>query len=201
MIAFLLWCANNSNHFISKDKNFYPLKKKLIEKYGDFVGYDYQHIKEYCWTCNGTGMYSKNNPCYHCGGTGIHKEFVSILKKYKIGKYYFHTPIKRIDNWLPDFKNLLTNVTITGYIQHKGSNFGRESTLILLLLFDFPAFKREFGKILFKKPPFFPLSLLEWITFKIKHSKRRGCIKKAFKYKYLRKEYSFVQDDDVDLPF
>jgi hypothetical protein len=65
ILGFFLFMANGTWIYYSKKENFYPVKKRLLERYGKHIATDYQHIKEYCWTCNGTGMYSKNNPCYH----------------------------------------------------------------------------------------------------------------------------------------
>jgi ribosomal protein S17E len=202
ILGFILYLANTTSIFYSKKENFYPVKKRLLERYGKHIAIDYQHIKEYCWTCNGTGMVFENNICHHCYGTGIYKEFISILRVYKLGKYTFHVPIKMVRNYDPDFNQLLKNKTISGYITHdnRGKLIKREAALLLLLFCDLKRFKNEIGKIGHMQLGFYPLVFFEYFLFRIRHFNVKNKFNKLINFTIGRKRINIVFDDDF-LPF
>lgn len=117
---------------------FYALKKRLLERYADPVGFDVQHIEgKRCWTCGGTGVYvgyhtysgdEWEDTCNRCWGTGWFKDPVWIvLNKFQWHGFKFHIPgerkYKRPD---PDVTN------IRGYVEH--TDYGDKSEIAFVWL-------------------------------------------------------------------
>lgn len=173
ILSTLLHYANCSPIF-TVDREVYDIKKKILQYNGDPDGFDLQHIKKPCWTCEGTGTYTgytceytgrkhsrTPEPCRKCSATGVYDEFWTLLARYRFGKYLFHVPetmvranekpsFSLIGHWFSDngkiypFKNY-----IEGKIKHDCPPFrlSEECSYWLLLLFNFRAFKAVFGKI------------------------------------------------------
>ena len=134
-IGKLLYMANSKPYNTSV---FYPLKAKILKKYGKHTGTDYQHIVKKCWYCGGTGYYLPGVLCYRCVN-GIYESKWWTLEKYKIGEYSFHVPHKT--------PTLLKNIPlhgpgniIQGYIRHEQHKYYKEAYYILLFLFDIKKF-------------------------------------------------------------
>ena len=83
MIGFLLYLANKKGISSDRKIKFYPLKNKLLPKYGVFDGWDLQRFDKECWDCNGAG-------CYRCRDTGIYETKRIMLDRYKIGNFLFY---------------------------------------------------------------------------------------------------------------
>lgn len=103
---------------------FYKLKEKLLQLYGDYVGYDVQFIKKKCDTCGGTGnfLYWKKNcygftdgydRCNDCGGSGVYEVKKYYLKRFVLNDEIFHIPTYQA----PKFGDRI-NATIKGKIKH-----------------------------------------------------------------------------------
>lgn len=130
LIATLLHYANSSPP--GSRTQFYSLKKRLLERYGEFVGDDIQHIVKECWG-RYDGRYDESIPCgpncRKCGGTGIYSQSWHVLKKYVWCGRQFHVWERQL------YLKPELPVTITGRIEHR--QYGRkpnEAALWLYLL-------------------------------------------------------------------
>ena len=149
IVGWLLHYANKDG-----DKQFYGLKNRLLHSYGVKVGVEMQHIKKKCWSCHETGVFTRvlecgdmmPVPCWRCYATGIYEEFWVRLDKYKIGKWYFHIPIERMNAYKHQKEGKELPI-IEGYIRHKRPKheISRECVLWLYLLFDRKIFWYELG--------------------------------------------------------
>lgn len=168
ILGYLLHLANRDIPFLHKS-DFYMLKQNLLDKHGNFVGMEIQHIKKECFSCeNGVYIsdYKEDEECFKCGGTGVYEEFWSRLLKYELGGYYFHRPIEKMTNYDPLFEGISLPI-IEGYIHHKSPKFrvGTEACMWLFLIYDRFAFKRIFGHYGFpngKRTPLVFLANLYW---------------------------------------
>lgn len=137
-----LFFVCNSGAYPEKEYYFYPLKDKLLRKYGKPDGYDLQVIHHRCWSCEGTGIYTHwdgdEEECEACEGTGIYRTVRVILARYILGQSVYHIPSK--DYNLRD-KSAPKNI-IDAFIVH--DDVDREAVLrvlkILLFRYDFPQF-------------------------------------------------------------
>lgn len=73
-------------------QGFYLLKKWILHRHGEYVGYDLQHIVKDCWRCHGTGQYLGLEDCWCCDATGIYSDRWFILSRWRLGNYTFHIP-------------------------------------------------------------------------------------------------------------
>ena len=99
-----LYLANTAV-YPEKSDFFYPLKAKLLKRYGTEDGYDIQHIVKCCWSCEGDG-------CYRCYQSGIYREDWHYLQNYKLGDRIYHIPVNTVHD-----SAVLKN-EIEGLIQH-----------------------------------------------------------------------------------
>ena len=178
LLGKILFIANSNPGALACKSYFYPVKYKLLKLYGDRISTDVQYIKKSCYKCsNGryieiwgnSGKVIKNVECFYCHGSGIYQEFTAFLDKYKLGKNYFHIPVKKIDGdhrWMID---KLGNI-IEGHIKHKKVNkkHSIEAILWLWLLYDRKRLKYFFDNLNlyshnFKKS-FYPLSFIFWMS-------------------------------------
>ena len=135
----LSWLLHHANKGY-KCEIFYGIKRKLLAKYGTFLGYDFQEIEgKECWSCDGTGTYHgffSKETCYHCWGDGWYrKPHWNVLERIKFGKYTFHTPVNRIYK-APE----VGSVIIDGYVTHNSTKWTKKSRTILYLIYDTKAF-------------------------------------------------------------
>ncbi len=155
ILAWLLFHANRQ----SSSPAFYAIKNKLLERFGETVGYDIQFLagKE-CFACNATGIYVGyywesgerwHDTCNRCWGTGWFKRpRWAILAKVSFGKFTFHRPIESFYtevgaiNFVTE-KGTLARSRIEGYIDHRRSKYGEPALQILYLLYDRKACARE----------------------------------------------------------
>lgn len=145
VIGRLLRAANANPHIFGKHR-FYPLKNRVISRFGEKVGHDLQYIKKQCWSCNGTGIFTGYDngihwiecpaqPCYRCVH-GTYTRYWVLLERYDLAGCIFHRPVERIyhTSRLPE----KTVSQITGYIKHASVPPAKsgESFLWLAMLFQ-----------------------------------------------------------------
>jgi hypothetical protein len=144
----LPWLLHQANRE-SKEPQFYAIKKRILEKYGEHDGYDLQTIPgKRCWSCKGTGIYEHwrgNEWCYHCCGNGWYKDPLwNILERVKFGHYTFHQPHLTVHN-KPDG---LVKSIIEGYIIKPRAKHGEFALFVLFMLYDrknLSAFLRKYA--------------------------------------------------------
>lgn len=168
LIGFLLWNANANPPFWLKGR-FYHMKDRLLRRFGEYVGYDIQHIRKECWTCHGTGMYTEKQRCWNCSN-GIYKEFWCKLERWQVGNYVFHLPQKK--SLVPiiaydDKVNLIED-----YIHHEIPKYhlAEECLYWLALFFDWQFFKMMFGYYGYTGKKFTPMIILATAIYVIKKS-------------------------------
>lgn len=127
ILSWLLFHANKG----SNNKAFYLIKNELLERYAILLRFDCQEISgKPCYSCNGTGTFRneyKAEFCYNCLGSGLYKKpFWTLLGKYYFGGYYFHSPLKKLDE-----KPVGIKVDIEGYIRKQESDYTLLSRLLL----------------------------------------------------------------------
>lgn len=174
----ILFFANCNPGSLACKSYFYPVKNKILKRFGKVVCTDIQYIYKKCDRCS-NGRYIelwgynrtliKNVTCFYCNGTAVYQEYSTFLDKYKIGNYYFHNPVKKVNG---DFRHLTDEKgqTFEGYIKHKIINkkLSIEAILWLFLLFDRRTLKYFYNSLnlyshYFKKS-FYPLSFIFWIV-------------------------------------
>ncbi len=89
--------AANAGNYPGKREFFYPLKDKVLRKYGRFEGYDRQVLSYPCWRCHGTGVLSDlwgsaGAACTKCGGDGIWETRTYFLERWLLEERVFHIP-------------------------------------------------------------------------------------------------------------
>lgn len=154
ILGWLLFHANRNP--IDRD-TFYPLKDKLLHRWGKRMGDDLQHLEGLrCNRCNNGRhwhwVYDMHafgyEPCWHCNGTGWFKpERWVLLNRYKLGTHEFHLPICELTALRGPMKpptRLLNGHIIEGYVRHDGVKFllSQECSLWLYLVFDRPNLKK-----------------------------------------------------------
>jgi hypothetical protein len=190
LVAWLLYHANRN-----PNQGFYQLKDKILKRYGKRTGYEIQHIKKECWTCNGSGVYpypSFTQTCLNCGGTGIYSEFWVQLGVYRLGWRSFHIPETR---FLKDPKMS----QIEGLIRHNHKPYllSKEATLWLWLIFEPSNFLTvyAFGKHSYRFS-LYPLLFVLWCGWKVK-GLREWAMKDGRKIKRLDLRGREVLEDDI----
>jgi hypothetical protein len=159
ILSTVLHYANANPPFLA-EREFYAIKDRLLEQYGQPDGHDVQRIEYACWNCDGSTW------CNKCGGTGIYNEKWIMLERFNFGRFQFHRPVPEFKFW-PKLKGL---PTIEGKVQH--ANYGRlsdECALWLFLLFDRVTFwplMRWRCKI---HPGFYPLLNIQKACFYLTH--------------------------------
>lgn len=205
LLGYLLHLANRSVSIISRE-GFYDLKVKLLKRYGTFDSIEMQHVKKECYSCKDGIFISKwkePQTCWACCGTGVYTEFYTRLEKYKLGKYYFHTPTEKLSIY--EYKPIEGDKTvlIEGLIEHTRPNYNlaREATLWLYLFFDFKLFKKEIRSIQCLRNVRTPLVLLGNIIFRVRNFEFNKLIPKLNlrKPKAKLNKASFLDSDE--LPF
>lgn len=203
ILGFLLNLANRDADMITKDK-FYPIKNRILLKYGTRVGEEIQHIRKECYSCDGTGVFrcewKPKESCWSCGGTGVYEQYWTRLDKYKLGKWYFHNPTKRQYEYEPLFEGVALPV-IKGYIHHDRPKYrlGREAMLWLFLMYDRSAYKKMLGSVGYCGNIRTPLVLIHSVAFKIKQFDWED-FKDELKTKFKPKQKPTVYESE-ELPF
>ncbi len=122
-----LYLANAGAGYNGKVDLFYPLKSRLLQKYGRYKGWQKQTITHECWTCSG-GSYYLGYECDRCGGTGIYSRNTHFLKVWQLGDRLYHTPV---NEQLPEAEFI---GEVSGKIKHEyiESKVGQNALIWLL---------------------------------------------------------------------
>lgn len=152
LLSWLLHHANRGDHYSYKGY-FYPIKNKILSKYGKYKGIDVQFIEgKKCYRCNGTGVYvgyyemsgqKWTDTCHSCSRGWYKLPRYVILKKIQLGKYLFHQPSYSYES----SKKILAakNVNyIQGYIEHDESKYSEICSKILFFIYDYKIFKLRY---------------------------------------------------------
>lgn len=205
-IGYLMYLANNG-----ENKDFwYPLKKKLCDRFGYNDGNDIQELPgKMCNCCYGTGKYEKYTyagrivePCRKCFDGWYQLPRFVLLRRIKVGRYLFHFPIRSEVSLLKVPEQLTSTAYIKGYITHGKKKYGWLAFSLLIFLFDFKGYM-EFVKSMgagWRISWWLPKN---WI-YNIRHLIKFGWesipikdIKKIFK----NKNQLSLLENDGDLPF
>ncbi len=118
-----LFYQANAGSYWQKRSLFYPLKHKLLQRYGTEDGWDRQCIVKYCYACEGTGVYVNGwgiaDECWRCNN-GIYSQKLIRLNRYKLGDprrgscRIYHVP----QSCVVDPEDANFNQEIDGIIQH-----------------------------------------------------------------------------------
>ena len=162
LTAWLLMAANTCPPYLEKER-FYVIKKRLLRRYAQDIGSEWQRIVHYCWACDATGVYADTGEdCHRCDG-GIYQQFWVPLTVWEWEGFLFHSPGDR--TWFePD-----AEIKYQGKIQKQRHYFSHEAVLWLFLIFDQKAFLRMLRynrQSMFSR---YPLSALQWIVFEVWH--------------------------------
>lgn len=126
----------NSGTYPGKREWFYPLKDKLLRRYGRADGWDKQVLLKTCWQCDGSGkdLFSKLD-CTKCNGSGTYRIYIHWLERYRLGKEIFHIPVPadKLPLLIPDPVMLYTDL-----IRHEpvDDEAAWRAVVILMALFD-----------------------------------------------------------------
>lgn len=195
-LAKLLHYANRRPPTL-REQEFYAIKEKILLRHGRKIGYDVQHIRKDCYSCDEAGMFRCDwkmpEPCWNCGGTGVYDEFWTLLEKYQLGKYTFHRPVSKVyEN--PGYQ---TFGKIEGYIRHDtpGYYISAECAFWLFLIYDRKTFFSYIGKVGFPSRKFTPMVIISTVIQELRQFRFRDLLPRKEK----TYEYEFEYDDD--LPF
>lgn len=117
----------NSEPFLAD--RFYKLKSQICKTYGTHDDFDVQRITHKCW---GDRDESCGHKCKRCGGTGVHAIRYFELRRWKIGDYLFHDPVRRIQGTEAHMRG----VTIEGKVTHLRHRTGALACGVIGRLFD-----------------------------------------------------------------
>lgn len=128
IIAHLLRAANASPPATGAQE-FYALKSRLLEKYGEFIRCEIQEVIHPCWGPPSLGM-CIGKECRKCRGTGIYTRRLFSLKLWRFCGYEFFIPNGQLYS-VP----MGEEVTIRGRVEHaRGWLDSGEAVLWLYLL-------------------------------------------------------------------
>ena len=147
ILGFLLHHANRYPLYFLRE-NGHAIKSMLLQKHGTLIGYDLQQITQ--------GLYNKD---------------YQLLKKYRIGKFFFRLPYGVIypsAQFINLFKNRKIGLFIDGLIKLKKSRYSIECNLWLFLLFDRKNFFRALGTFRVNSNFFLPLSYVFSLVYVLK---------------------------------
>lgn len=197
----LVICLGKMLHYANRrppalrEQEFYAIKEKILLKHGQKIGYDVQHIRKDCYSCDETGTFRCDwkmpEPCWNCGGTGLYEEFWTLLETYQLGKYTFHKPVSKVyEN--PGYQ---TFGKIEGYIRHNTPRYylSAECAFWLFLIYDRQTFFNYIGKVGFPSRKFTPMVIISTVIQKVRQFRFRDLLPRK------DKTYEFEYDDD--LPF
>lgn len=208
LLGEVLHCANSRPPDI-KERQFYALKDRLLQRYGTGDGFDVQHIKQDCWDCDGTGkLYAEYmhlghltsiyvGKCKRCTD-GIYRQFWVRLERYRLGRHVFHTPKERYYN---DPGLTMQRPLIDGYIRHHNypGHLPLEAAFWLFLAFEPRLFWQMFGHLgahKAKTPICWLSNQVYWISCIPDNIRRK------FQHWKWRIESSFKRfDPDDEIPF
>lgn len=151
VLSLLLHHANRCD---DRRDEFYPIKSRILQRYGMEVGYDIQNIPgKKCYSCGGTGQHARCSmyppykaydwdSCWHCIGGWYKLPQWICLARIRFGRYTFHRPLKRehkVKNpWTEEEMGwkVMDRPVIKGYIDHTESWFSEWALLIIFRIYD-----------------------------------------------------------------
>ncbi len=137
IISWLLFHANKS-----KDKKFYPIKNRILEKYGRKTDTVVQFIEgKKCFNCRGTGNHTyydwngfayDHDFCWNCNGSGWYKRpRWNWLDVVQFGKYSFHQP------YATTYESPTENVhQFEGYVEHTNTKYTEFALFLIFLIYE-----------------------------------------------------------------
>lgn len=136
ILSWLLYHANKS-----KDITFYPIKNRILAKYGRKTDTVVQFIGgKKCFNCGGTGNHTyydwdgfacDHAPCWNCNGSGWYKRpRWNWLDTIQFGKYTFHQPFATTYEAPTE-----TVQQFDGYIEHNKTKHTDFSLFIIFLIY------------------------------------------------------------------
>jgi hypothetical protein len=134
----LMRTANAANYFgEEKERYFYPLKAWLLKRFGKFICYDTQRIKQPCWSCDGTGRWhywydDGGEWCYKCRGTGVYAVKWYLLERWLLWGDIYHRPA-----WWQPWRLAPIRAHYNGKLKHPSIDpiVGHRALSWLLLIF------------------------------------------------------------------
>jgi hypothetical protein len=139
----LLWFRlANSN----PTRDFYAFKDRFLKRYATPDGYDLQKVDQFCWGCDGSGMFAPRRPCWRCDGSGIHKTNEHWLQRYDLAGAIYHKPVTHAEVYhAHDFKYPEPKREFEGRIRHDevDSKVARRAFLRLLVRHEPETFYRH----------------------------------------------------------
>lgn len=206
-LATLLHYANSQPPWQFK-REFYAVKKRLLTKHATPDGADVQHLPgKQCWTCEGTGWYSKGRLCDKCSGTGWYKSPKWVcLDRHRWGKYVFHMP-GEVSYTKPE-----PDITrIVGYVEHK--SYGKLSdeafAWLCLLCGEWRLLWRWLNASYYTSFPWWPWLSVQWAIGEVSYHWERynrkcvGCGKRIGVQESWRCDACYEPHKSVseDIPF
>lgn len=79
-------------------EDFYALKRRILERYGERDGTDWQEITRPCWGCEDCRDYEDDwyycgrRDGFCCGGSKVYSRTYIPLARWKLGAMVFHLP-------------------------------------------------------------------------------------------------------------
>jgi hypothetical protein len=128
-------------------EEFYALKARLLEEYGEPCGTDWQVIERSCYGCDACcgGYYGRDAAC---DGKGVFSRRYIPLARTKLGRVIFHTP------GAAQWQKPAGPIKFTGRVPHRevSDEDARAAFLILCLMFDRELFRAKADKLFALKP-------------------------------------------------
>lgn len=143
ILSWLLYHANKSKHY-----KFYPIKNRILAKYGRKTDTVVQFIEgKKCFSCGATGNHTyydwnglayDHAPCWNCNGTGWYKRpRWNWLDIVQFGKYSFHQP------FATTYEAPTENVQqFEGYVEHANTKYTEFALFLIFLLYE-PGFLKR----------------------------------------------------------
>jgi len=162
----IAWLCHLANASPANRTVFYELKRRLLEQFAKFNGYEYQQITKECWGDKRDEqgyLYGCGPYCLRCGGTGFFDVKWIKLKRWVWHGYVFHTPQETIYVKPP-------SVQIHGRIKHADYGLAsREAELWLYLVtFQFKSWWKVATSMYYFRPGFYPMCRIQKIATRLR---------------------------------
>ena len=133
----------SGSSLVSIRETFYAFKSKLLERFGQPCGTDWQEITQPCFGCEDCGFHRSRFDGWSCGGTRIYSRKFVPLARTRLGGHVFHTP-GQSQTSRPDGP-----IAFRGRIVHRevDDEQARAAFLQLCLMFDRDLFRQFAGKL------------------------------------------------------
>lgn len=191
-----LHVANAKPPQIIRDQ-FYDIKDKVLKRFGQAEGFDYQRIDKKCWDCDGGVSVWNDDYCSRCDGSGIYLTTYVKLERWRLGWRVFHRPVdryvdrdsyydfeendeglvRRAPAWVRSIWDKETPINIEGLVVHKKypEELSFEACYWFLLFFNSAAFWQHWQAgvwINIRPPIYLPIRLAFWSRRHLRHWRR-----------------------------